>query len=189
MKRFQHKCGFTLIELLIVIAIIGTLIGLLLPAVQSARESARRLQCINNLKQIGLGTTQHLSTHGFFPSGGWGWNWVGDADRGFGRDQPGGWYFSLLPYVEQENLYNLPRDGDRANITDAQRRRTKAAHHAVAALLLPDSAAGARVSQLADQQAHQWSHHCHDCVGQMRLRRQRRRPVVLRVQPRAFQYG
>ncbi|MDC0937147.1 DUF1559 domain-containing protein [Pirellulales bacterium] len=99
--------GFTLVELLVVIAIIGVLVALLLPAVQAAREAARRTQCINNLKQIGLGWQNHASTHDFFPSGGWSWVWVGDPDRGAGFDQPGGWAYQILPYVEQQNLYDV----------------------------------------------------------------------------------
>ena len=98
--------GFTLIELLVVIAIIGILIALLLPAVQAAREAARMASCQNHLKQMGLAATNHVETRGFFPSGGWGWGWVGDPDRGFGKKQPGGWLFSLLPFLELEDLYN-----------------------------------------------------------------------------------
>ena len=79
MKR--NNTGFTLVELLVVIAIIAMLVTLLLPAVQSAREAARRSQCMNNLKQIGLGLLNHESAQGHFPSSGWGWRWQGEPDR------------------------------------------------------------------------------------------------------------
>lgn len=104
-KSFRR--GFTLVELLVVIAIIGILVGLLLPAVQAARESGRRIQCSNNLKQMGLATHTHLTSVGHMPTNGWGWYWIGDPDKGKGRAQPGGWVYNILPYMEQENLYNL----------------------------------------------------------------------------------
>jgi prepilin-type N-terminal cleavage/methylation domain-containing protein len=63
----SKRRGFTLIELLVVIAIIAVLIALLLPAVQAAREAARRAQCVNNLKQLGLGVHNYISTHNAFP--------------------------------------------------------------------------------------------------------------------------
>jgi prepilin-type processing-associated H-X9-DG protein len=69
---------------LVVIAIIGVLIGLLLPAVEMARESSRRSACANNLRQLGLAVKLHIDSHGTFPTGGWGAEWVGDPDAGFG---------------------------------------------------------------------------------------------------------
>ena len=91
--------GFTLIELLVVIAIIAVLISLLLPAVQSAREAARRAQCINNLKQLGLAVANYESANGAYPAaygappwnGTWG-SWSPQA--------------MLLGYIEQTNIYN-----------------------------------------------------------------------------------
>lgn len=113
--------GFTLVELLVVITIIGILIALLLPAVQSAREAARHAQCKNNLRQIGIAAMSHVAAQGHYPTGGWGWYWVGDPDRGFGADQPGGWVYNLLPFLEQQALHALPADGQPNTITDAQR--------------------------------------------------------------------
>lgn len=102
--RRSKRAGFTLVELLIVIAIIGLLIQLILPAVEMAREAARRTQCQSNLRQVALGCQLHESTHRHLPSGGWGWFWTGDAERGFGPEQPGGWVYNILPYIEQESL-------------------------------------------------------------------------------------
>jgi prepilin-type N-terminal cleavage/methylation domain-containing protein/prepilin-type processing-associated H-X9-DG protein len=107
MRRVSAEHGFTLVELLVVITIIGILIALLLPAVQAAREAARRVQCSNHVKQLALGALNHESTNGYLPTAGWGVCWVGDPDRGFGRRQPGGWIYSVLPYIELQPLHDL----------------------------------------------------------------------------------
>lgn len=120
------KKGFTLVELLVVIAIIGMLVGLLLPAVQQAREAARQMQCNNHLRQLGLACMNYESSLRSFPSAGWVYNWAGDPDRGMGKKQPGGWAFSLLPYLEQNALFMLGSNNDysnpdRAKITEVVR--------------------------------------------------------------------
>jgi prepilin-type N-terminal cleavage/methylation domain-containing protein/prepilin-type processing-associated H-X9-DG protein len=115
MNRAIRTRGFTLVELLVVIAIIGILIALLLPAIQAAREAARRMQCSNNLKQMGLGCITHLDSQKFFPTGGWGWAWVGDPDRGFEKRQPGGWTFNILPFIEMKSLHDQGKGGTAAD--------------------------------------------------------------------------
>jgi prepilin-type N-terminal cleavage/methylation domain-containing protein len=99
--------GFTLVELLVVITIVGILISLLMPAVQAAREAARRTQCQNNIKQLALGILSHESSKKYLPTAGWGFAWVGDPDLGSGIKQPGGWIYCILPYIEQTNLATI----------------------------------------------------------------------------------
>jgi prepilin-type N-terminal cleavage/methylation domain-containing protein/prepilin-type processing-associated H-X9-DG protein len=106
-RRPSRPVAFTLIELLVVIAIIAILIALLVPAVQKVRESAQLTQCRHNLKQIALGMHNHHTAHGHFPTGGWGWFWVGVPGRGVGKDQPGGWLYNTLTYIEQKDLRDL----------------------------------------------------------------------------------
>lgn len=106
---FRRRHGFTLVEMLVAIAIIGLLIALLLPAVQAAREAARRTQCKNHLKQLGLAMENHVCLHRRYPTNGWGYLWIGDPDRGTDRRQPGGWIYNILPYIEQETLRDVGR--------------------------------------------------------------------------------
>jgi prepilin-type N-terminal cleavage/methylation domain-containing protein len=118
----MNRRGFTLVELLVVIAIIGLLVALLLPAVQAAREAARRTECKNNVKQLALGMLNFESTMEYFPGDGWGWRWVGDADLPpTGPRQPGSWRYKILPYTEEHALHDMARDGDPNNVTQAQR--------------------------------------------------------------------
>lgn len=114
------RVGFTLVELLVVIAIIAILVSLLLPAVNAAREAARRTQCQNNIRQVTLAMINHESAQRMLPTGGWGWWWVGDGDRGFNRDQPGGWVYNSLPFFEETSAYNLTKDGSFATMSTAQ---------------------------------------------------------------------
>jgi hypothetical protein len=110
-----------LIELLVTVAIIGVLLALLLSAVQAARESARRKMCANNLKQVGIGSLLHLDQHGFLPTGGWGHGWTGDSDRGYGRDQPGGWVYNILDYIDE-----APLRAQGAGLSPAQKKAAAA---------------------------------------------------------------
>jgi prepilin-type N-terminal cleavage/methylation domain-containing protein/prepilin-type processing-associated H-X9-DG protein len=105
--RSHQKRAFTLVELLVVIAIIGILIALLLPAIQSAREAARRMECKDHLKQIATAAINHESAQKFFPTGGWTWLWCGDPNCGYNRRQPGSWPFNILPWIEQKQLHDM----------------------------------------------------------------------------------
>ena len=100
----DQRSGFTLIELLVVIAIIAVLIALLLPAVQSAREAARRIQCVNNLKQIGLGLHNYISANDTFPPGGLP-AWVAE-NQVYINNGDFSVHARLLPYLEQANIAN-----------------------------------------------------------------------------------
>lgn len=115
----KRRVAFTLVELLVVIAIIGILVGLLLPAVQAAREAARRMQCSNNLKQMGLATLNYESAHKKFPPGRFDPDYtIGGVAQAsypsYPNTLPAGAYTGfrsvhtfILPFMEQANIYNL----------------------------------------------------------------------------------
>ncbi len=104
----KRRNAFTLVELLVVIAVLGLLVAILLPAVQAAREAARRSQCLNHLKQLGLALLNHESAHNSFPSGGWDWNtppsYVGSSPA-VGAEQQAGWGFQVLPFLEASDVW------------------------------------------------------------------------------------
>ena len=93
----RRRSGFTLVELLVVIAIIGILVSLLLPAVQSAREAARRSSCLNNMRQLGLGVHLYIDQNNHFPPG----YYFDDT-----REEAYGWAVTILPFIEQQSLFD-----------------------------------------------------------------------------------
>lgn len=96
----NHRSGFTLVELLVVIGIIGVLVGLLLPAVQAAREAARRMSCSNNMKQLGLALQNYESAFKVFPAQ----STAPTSGKGF-TARRGSWFTAVLPFVEQDGLF------------------------------------------------------------------------------------
>ncbi len=152
MSRNGRRSGFTLIELLVVIAIIAILIALLLPAVQQAREAARRTQCRNNLKQIGLALHNYHDTYNIFPPGALAMSHAGVPYKP-GDAEPNrtavagswGWSTFLLPYIDQAPLYNaLAPNGNNFPLTPTALTMT-----ILPAYLCPTDPSGNIVTSLA----------------------------------------
>lgn len=115
----KRRFGFTLVELLVVIAIIGVLVALLLPAVQQAREAARRMSCSNNMRQMGIATHNHHDQFKQLPHAGVDWTYPPRYINGVAQvkeQQFAGWGFQLLPFLEQQQLFDgagMPDDNTR----------------------------------------------------------------------------
>lgn len=122
----RRRRGITLLEFITVIAILGILAQVLFPALQAARESARKLTCATHLKRIGMAIHTHQDVLGRLPSGGWHFHWVGEPERGTDQTQPGSWIFNLLDYVDESPLRRLGRGqtGTLRNHAFAERCRT-----------------------------------------------------------------
>lgn len=110
-----HRKGFSMGELLAVVGIIGILLALLLPAVQEAREAARRVKCANNVRQMALAFQSHSSAQGIFPDGGeayWAARTIENGSPAVAPKQNWGWPYQILPFIEMEAIWALPRDAD-----------------------------------------------------------------------------
>ena len=125
----HHRTAFTLVELLVVIAIIGILIGMLLPAVQAVREAARRATCMNNVRQLALAAHNYESAHGELPLG----INIPIAHPFDSEDELFGWGTALLPFMEQNNAFNVL--GERPNVTIFERANDPTDGQAVIAVL------------------------------------------------------
>lgn len=116
LRRHSWRSAFTLVELLVVITIIGILMGLLTVGVQGGRESARKAVCTNNLANLSKAIQEHEAKTGFLPTGGWGYCWEGDPRFGFGKYQPGGWIYNILPFLDAVNTRRIGMDEGKAGL-------------------------------------------------------------------------
>ncbi len=150
-QRPSARRAFTLLELLVVIAVISMLVALLLPAVQSAREAARMVECKNHLKQIGLAWQSHYSAQKFFPTGGWGKAWAGDPDQGYDKRQPGGWAYNTLPFLEERLIHDFGKKSQYGGTPDKRDLLASAAQSGAPIFLCPSRRAGSGLFAFTQQ--------------------------------------
>ena len=171
----QKNAAFTLVELLVVITVLGILMGLLLPAVNTVREAMRRTQCKNNLAQIGKAAQSHVTQFDYFPSAGWGRKWLGDADKGTGASQPGGWTYQLLPFMDFDMIHDKGKGlGDGTNSSSGKYAAVAEMRSAAIASFLCPRAASHVLSRLRPARRLQFGPAPERPPQQDRLRRQRR---------------
>ncbi|WP_166831725.1 DUF1559 domain-containing protein [Thalassoroseus pseudoceratinae] len=162
MRQYRRRFGFTLIELLVVIAIIAILIALLLPAVQSAREAARRMSCSNNLKQIGLALHNYHDTFKVFPQN-QGYATHGGTDYGPPSEYSGiSWRALILPFIEQGNLHSQIDFGQPVNSTVGTPSNLDIARMPMPAYLCPSDPSG-NLTKTGNQ--YLWSNWCYPHSG------------------------
>src|SRR3954468_16416850 len=152
-SRTCDRSAFTLLELLVVIAVIAILVALLLPAVQSAREAARMIECKNHLKQIGIAWQSHYTAQKFFPTGGWGSNWAGDPDQAFDKRQPGGWAYNMLPFLEERIIHDFGKQMQYGGTPAKRDALAEAAQSAGSVLLCPSRRAQTNLFVFTQQSA------------------------------------
>ena len=124
------KHGFSLLDVLVVVSLLSIVLSLTVPSLQKAREAARRNECQSHLVQLSQAALYHRTQHRYFPTAGWGYQWMGDPERGFSRRQPGGWQYNILPYIEEQTLHDLGR-----GLPEAEKRRAGQARAAAAIAL------------------------------------------------------
>lgn len=103
----MFRAAITRIDLIVVLLAMSLLIQLAIPAMQYSREASRKSSCSHNLATLGKAALLHVDSQGHYPSGGWDVTWIGEPERGFGADQPGGWTYNILPYLEQGGIHSM----------------------------------------------------------------------------------
>lgn len=113
-SKAKRRRGVTMVEALVVLSVVAFAVSLMGPLIVDSVRKSRQTQCANNLREIGLAWSEHEQAQNFLPSSGWGWRWVGDPDRGFGRKQPGGWAYDVARFSAYSHIIEegMGRDTD-----------------------------------------------------------------------------